>query len=93
MSEVRFCHGISTRSTAKMEEHLALLIAKMDEQKEQLQLLTRQQSERVDEVAKRQEETYEQMQVLAGDLSSKRYSAWATGRGGRSCFQYETGTN
>ena len=42
----------------------------MDEQTEQLELLTKQQSQRVDEVAKKQEETQEQVQTMAGDLDS-----------------------
>ena len=43
---------VTTRSAAvaKMEEQLALLLAKMEEQSKQLQLLTRQKSQRVDEV-------------------------------------------
>ena len=36
----------TTRSATKMEEQLQLLIAKMDEQTEQLQLLTKQQSQK-----------------------------------------------
>ena len=56
-----------TRSVAKQ---LALLIAKMDEQNEQLQILTKQQTQRINEVAKKQEETQDQMQAIAGDLDS-----------------------
>ncbi len=62
---------VTTRSAAvaKMEEQLAWLLVKMEEMSQQLQLLTRQHSQRVDEVAKKQEETHEQMQATAGDLN------------------------
>ena len=42
---------VTTRSASKMEERFQLLIAIMDEQAEQLQLLIKQQSQKVDEVA------------------------------------------
>ena len=48
---------------------MATLIAKMDEQNEQLQVLTKQQSQRIDEVAKMQE-TQEHVEAMAGDLDS-----------------------
>jgi hypothetical protein len=48
-------------------------------------LLTRQQSQRVHEVAKKQEETHEQVQIIAGD--GQNYCARATGRSGGCCLQ------
>ena len=46
---------ITTRSTAvaKMEEQLSLLLTKVEEQSQQLKLLTEQQARRVDDVAKK----------------------------------------
>ena len=53
-----------------MEEQLAVLLEKMDQQSEQLQLLTRQQSERVDGIALKQKETDEHVSAIEGDLES-----------------------
>lgn len=52
-----------------MEEQLSLL-TKVEEQSQQLKLLTEQQAKRVDDVAKKQEETHQQAQAVAGDLES-----------------------
>ncbi len=66
-----------TWAATRMEEHMAALLAKMDQQSakmdqqnEQLQLLTKQQIERVESIAERQKEAEEHIESLAGDLES-----------------------
>ena len=49
---------------------MAALLEKMDQQNEQLQLLTRQQAERVDGIALKQKETDENLDAIKGDLDS-----------------------
>ncbi len=49
---------------------MATLLAKMDLQSEQLELLTRQQAERVDGLAQKQREINEHVSALEGDLES-----------------------
>ena len=78
---------VTTRSASKMEEQLQLLIVKMDEQAEQPQLLTKQQSQKFDEVAKKQK-TREQVRTnMAADLIRLCLSRRQTRRGGGSYFQ------
>ena len=48
---------MSTRAASKMEEQMAALLEKMDQQNEQLQLLIRQQAERVDVIVLKHKET------------------------------------
>ena len=50
---------MTTRAATRMEEQMAALLEKMDQQNEQLQLLTRQQAERVDGIELKQKETDE----------------------------------
>ena len=49
---------------------MATLLEKMDQQNEQLQLLTRQQAERVDVIALKQKETDGHIDAIKGDLDS-----------------------
>ena len=49
---------------------MAALLEKMDQQNEQLQLLTRQQAERVDGIVLKQKETDENLDAIKGDLDS-----------------------
>ena len=61
---------MSTRAASRMEEQMAALLEKMDQQNEQLQLLTRQQAERVDGIALKQKETDRHIDAIKGDLDS-----------------------
>ena len=61
---------MSTRAASRMEEQMAALLEKMDQQNEQLQLLTRQQAERVDGIALKQKETDGYIDAIKGDLDS-----------------------
>ena len=61
---------MSTRAASRMEEQMAALLEKMDQQNEQLQLLTRQQAERVDGIALKQKETDRYIDAIKGDLDS-----------------------
>ena len=61
---------MSTRAASRMEEQMAALLEKMDQQNEQLQLLTRQQAERVDVIALKQKETDGHIDAIKGDLDS-----------------------
>ena len=54
----------------RLEEQLSVLISKMDQQSEQLQQLTKIQSERVDSIVHRLDETDKQIDAIAGDLDS-----------------------
>ncbi len=58
----------TTRAATKLEEQLALVLAKMDEQGQQLRDLAQQQAERLDGVAARQTETEGQVANLQEDL-------------------------
>ena len=49
---------------------MTALLEKMDQQNEQLQLLTQQQAERVDGIALKQKETDENLDAIKGDLDS-----------------------
>ena len=60
---------MSTRAASRMEEQMAALLEKMDQQNEQLQLLTRQQAERVDGIALKQKETDGYIDAIKGDLT------------------------
>ena len=64
--------SMETRSSSmtRLEEQLSLLIEKMDQQSEQLQQLTKQQTERVDNVVHRLYETSKHIDTVAGDLDS-----------------------
>ena len=57
---------MTTRAATRMEEQMAALLEKMDQQNEQLQLLTRQQAERVDGIALKQKETDENLDAIQG---------------------------
>lgn len=57
-------------TTSRLEEHLSLLLSKMDQQGEQLQQLSQLQSERVDSVVHRLDETDKHIEAVAGDLDS-----------------------
>jgi len=59
---------MATRAVSKLEEQLAALMENMDKQIEQLENLTRQQSERVDGIAQKQQETDEHVHAVEGDL-------------------------
>ena len=61
---------MSTRAASRMEEQMAALLEKMDQQNEQLQLLTRQQAERVDVIVLKQKETDGHIDAIKGDLDS-----------------------
>ena len=61
---------METRSITRLEEQLSVLISKMDQQSEQLQQPTKQQSEHVDGVVRRLDETYKQIDAIAGDFNS-----------------------
>ena len=54
---------METRSTTRLEEQLSMLISKMDQQ---LQQLTKQQSEHVDSVVHRLDETDKQIDAVTG---------------------------
>ena len=49
---------------------MAALLEKMDQQNEQLQLLTQQQAKQVDGTALKQKETDKNIDVIKGDLDS-----------------------
>ena len=55
---------------SRLEETLALLMTKMDQQSEQLQQLTSQQAERVDGVVEKLEQTGKHVNAIAEDLDS-----------------------
>ena len=61
---------MSTRAASRMEEQMGALLEKMDQQSQQLQLLTRQQSEQLDQIAQKQKETNEHVSAVAEDLES-----------------------
>ena len=61
---------MTTRAATRMEEQMAALLEKLDQQNEQLQLLTRQQAERVDGIDLKQKETDENLDAIKGDLDS-----------------------
>ena len=65
---------MSTRAASRMEEQMAALLEKMDQQNEQLQLLTRQQAERVDIIVLKQKETDGHIDAIKGDLDSVKES-------------------
>jgi len=59
---------MATRAVSKLEEQLAALMEKMDKQSEQPENLTTQQSERVDGIAQKKQETDEHVHANEGDL-------------------------
>ena len=61
---------MSIRAASRMEEQMAALLEKMDQQNEQLQFLTWQQAERVDVIALKQKETDGHINAIKGDLDS-----------------------
>ena len=63
---------MSTQAASRMEEQMAALLEKMDQQNEQLQLLTRQQAERVDVIELKQKETDRHIKAIKGDLDSAK---------------------
>ena len=66
---------MSTQAASRTEEHMAALLEKMDQQNEQLQLLTQQQAERVDVIALKQKETDGHIDAIkGGDLDSVKGS-------------------
>ena len=75
---------MTTRAATRMEEQMAALLEKMDQQNEQLQLLTRQQAERVDGIALKQKETDENLDAIQGRLGLReRDHGWTNECDGR----------
>ena len=60
----------TTRATSKMEELMSTLLERMEQQNEQLQVMTQQQADRIENVAQRQKETDQEVSAIAGELRS-----------------------
>ena len=64
----------TTQAASNMEELMAGLLNRMEQQNEQLQLLTQQQSDQVDDIGQRQKRTDQVVSAIARELSSMKTS-------------------